>query len=184
MRRPRSEWLALATRMRAQGMSGLAIARELGLSHTFVYDLLNDPDGSKAKARKARYAGVCVDCGAKTAGGEGRRDEPRCHPCSARKSGIEQTKWTREVLIDRIHEWTALYGEPPAMADWSPWQARALGDEARARRFEIDDRWPWFTYVVRAFGSWNGAIEAAGFTPRAARGGGTNQSRRRTGAAT
>jgi hypothetical protein len=179
-RRPRAEWVRIVEGLRAEGLNGLALARRLGLSSSFVYDLINDPDGTSAKERKSRYAGVCVDCGAPTSGGEGRRDEPRCHPCSARKSGVERTVWTREILIDRMREWAELYGEPPAIPDWNPWDARAMGDEARARRFETSDRWPTYMTVIRAFGSWNGGIVAAGFTPRAAHGGDGNVRRRRS----
>jgi hypothetical protein len=58
-----------------------------------------------------------------------------------------------------------------------------LHDEARARRFEdADGRWPWMTLVHDRFGSWNDAIEAAGFTPRAHGGGGGNMRRRRDAA--
>jgi hypothetical protein len=53
-------------------------------------------------------------------------------------------------------------------------------DLERAARFDSDTHWPWFSMVVRVFGSWNAAIEAAGFAPRAAHGGGGNQSRRRS----
>ena len=92
------------------------------------------------------------------------------------------TVWTADILIARIQEWAALYGEPPASNDWNSWQARvALGDEARARRFENDDHWPWFTTVVQRFGSWNAAIRQAGFEPRAPHGGDGNQEHRRDG---
>lgn len=86
-----------------------------------------------------------------------------------------------EPRPERIREWATRYGEPPARSDWNPWQARwALGDEQRARRFERDkNHWPYFTDVVRYFGSWNAGIAAAGFAVRAVGGTAENQKRRR-----
>lgn len=90
--------------------------------------------------------------------------------------------WTPEAILSAIWEWSEIHGEPPAMADWNPRNARhAYHDEERARRFEDEQpRWPWFTIVVRAFGSWNAAIEAAGFAGRAAHGGDGNGARHRS----
>lgn len=90
-------------------------------------------------------------------------------------------KWTPEVIVERIREWAAEHGgEPPGIVDWNPHLSRLkLGDERRALRFEIDDRWPWFSSVIARFGSWNEAIRAAGFEPRQANGGGDNYYRRR-----
>jgi hypothetical protein len=89
--------------------------------------------------------------------------------------------WTREIILDRIREWNECYGEPPACPDWDPWKARhVLHDEDRALRFEAaGDYWPWFTKVVKVFGSWNAAIVEAGFRPRVNHGGGGNRMRRR-----
>jgi hypothetical protein len=88
--------------------------------------------------------------------------------------------WTREAIIRVMQEWNAVYGEPPAAADWNPWQARQYHDEARAVRFETESpRWPSFRVVVDEFGNWNAAIIAAGFEPRAGHGGAGNEFRRR-----
>lgn len=131
-------------------------------------------------ARKRRYEQPCVDCGARTSGSDGRRDEPRCATCAARLRAERETVWTAEKIVERIQAWATIYGEPPGSADWNPWQARhAIHDEQRAQRFEAG-HWPWSTQVVHAFGSWNAAIEAAGFTPRAPHGGGGNGFRRRS----
>lgn len=133
------------------------------------------------RCRKAQYAGTCVDCGAPTSGSEGRRAEPRCPPCTAIKNGLERTVWTRETIIAAIRDWATKYGEPPGAFDWQPWSARnVIHDELRARRFEdAGGRWPSITAVCGVFGSWNAAIEAAGFAARAPHGGGGNVARRR-----
>lgn len=66
-RRTRAEWYAIVKPLRDSGLTGLAIARRTGLASSFVYDLLNDPDGTKAKLRKDRNRKPCVECGKPTA---------------------------------------------------------------------------------------------------------------------
>jgi hypothetical protein len=119
-----------------------------------------------------------VDCGAKTRFGaeRARVPEPRCDPCARAYRKI----WTPEAIVCAVQEWNAVYGEPPAIADWNPWCARHdYHDEARARRFETDACWPIFSVVIREFGNWNTAIIAAGFEPRAGHGGAGNHFRQR-----
>jgi hypothetical protein len=176
----RAETARRAALLREQGLSGLQIARELGISRSYAYELLDDPDGLKVKARKERYAQPCVDCRAPTSGSEGRREDARCQSCAAAKSGREKRLWTRELIIARIREWAALHGEPPAVPDWNPPAARLAHDEARAQRFEAaGGHWPWTSDVIERFGTWNTAISAARYEPRAPHGGSGNQLRAR-----
>lgn len=176
------ELVAEAQRLRGEGLVYREIGERLGVPLKSVYQWINDPDGAALRARKDSYAGICVDCGEPTSGSEGRREEPRCHPCAVALANDERTIWTSAALVCAIQEWAHEYGEPPGVIDWSPYDARTrLHDEARARRFEdADGQWPWFTHVVRVFGSWNAGIDAAGFTPREAHGGGGNVQRRRS----
>ena len=58
---------------------------------------------------------------------------------------------TQTAIIQSIREWTEEQGEPPKVAHW-----RVVGDSG----------WPSYLTVIRAFGSWDKAIEAAGFEPR------------------
>ena len=74
--------------------------------------------------------------------------------------------WTRERIIEAIRRWNTTFGTPPAAIDWSPSLARLRGFRERASRFDRGV-WPYVTTVRGAFGSWNSAIEAAGFEPRA-----------------
>lgn len=82
--------------------------------------------------------------------------------------------WTEEEIIAKIKEWVEKHGEPPTANDWHPSdarrQARRSAKRARAwlgRALRFDDGdWPWVGSVSKRFGSWNKAIEAAGFTPR------------------
>lgn len=121
------------------------------------------------KCRKTQYAGECIDCGKKLNGSDGRGPNAakRCVQCAGIATGAEREIWTRDQIIARMHEWAAEHGEQPAMTDWNPFKARSMNDPERAERFEAaDGHWPWMASVVEKFGSWNAAIEAAGFGAR------------------
>lgn len=192
---------AYSTRYRfaAQALAGAGhdsrrIGRLLGVPYTTVYRWLNADYAARQRARSAdrknRYRGWCVDCGAPTAWGgatTGGKPSKRCRSCrkaleQSADYRAEHTVWTKDRVVLAIREWAQFYGEPPAAADWDPWRARVkLGDEMRARRFERDrGRWPSFIAAVDRFGSWNAALEAAGFAGRCNTGGCGNSLRRRT----
>lgn len=176
------ERVAEAIAMREQGMLLREIAAHFGVAIPTIDAWLHDPDGARMKARKDSYAVPCIDCGEPTSGSEGRRDEPRCQGCANRVAGAAAKLWTRAALILAIQEWAHEYGEPPAVADWNAVLCRAMNDEARALRYENSaaaGKCPCHNTPIRAFGSWNAAIEAAGFTPRASHGGGGNELRQR-----
>jgi hypothetical protein len=177
------ERVAEAMLMRAQGKQLQQIADHFGVSVQAVSAWLADPDGTALRARKDSYSGLCDDCGAPTSGWKGRRAHPRCVPCSNRKVGDERKIWTAEAVVLAIQEWAHEYGTPPAIPDWSPTQARINHDERRAARAEENiaaGKHPWAVSAIRAFGTWNAAIEAAGFEPRAPHGGGGNGARHRS----
>lgn len=69
-------------------------------------------------------------------------------------TGRRNTPWTREEIISRIRAWNAEHGAPPRANGW----AHATGGN------------PAQSTVIKVFGSWASAIEAAGF-PRPKRGG-------------
>jgi len=70
--------------------------------------------------------------------------------------------WTRELLIDRIREWTELAGTPPANVDWKPSIAYARGHPEVAAAFEdADGYWPHADIVARRFGSWTRGLRTA-----------------------
>lgn len=162
-RRSRAAWAADAQRLRAQGLSITQVAAELGLSRSFTGSLLYDHDGAKERERKRRYAGVCEQCGARTDGSNGRAKAPSlCAACSVRRQH-EERFWTRDAIVDCIQAFAEMYGRPPTAPDWNPSFAAARGDTERAARFREDGAWPFVSVVVREFGSWAAAIEAAGF---------------------
>lgn len=82
--------------------------------------------------------------------------------------------WSRELVIERMQEWNQLFGKPPAQSEWNIAKARTLLVAARRRalrwvdvqvEYERGD-WPSCDTVKRLFGSWNNAVEAAGFDRR------------------
>lgn len=151
------------------------VAADLGVPAKTVRSWVNDDyaERSRVSSRrcKQRYRGVCVDCGKSTSyNGVDTHGAKRCLACSsawwqAPEQRAARTKWPRERIVERIREWNDMYGTPPTAKDWNPWAARfELGHEERAQRFLLaDGHWPWFTVVARRFGTWNTAIEAAGF---------------------
>ena len=163
----RAERMLEARRLKAEGLNASVIGARLSVPASTIRNWTN--------------GGSCVDCGTPLDGSGIRGREERCHRCACIVMGAERKVWTREACVAAIQEWAEKYGEPPGAADWDPWQARhVLHDEARAQRFEeAGGCRPWTTSVVEAFGSWNAAIRAAGFEPRAPHGGDGNHLRHR-----
>jgi transcriptional regulator with XRE-family HTH domain len=182
---PTPERLRLAAQVRSLRESGLTVSdvgAALGISRSYASELERDPTGRKARDRKDSYAAPCVECGAPTSGSEGRRKRPLCEKCAHAEATEASRIWTRERLIESIQWWARIYGDAPAMPDFYPSMCRRMGDEHRARRAERHIREgyiPWFMSVVQVFGSWNAAIESAGFQPRARYGTVENNARRR-----
>src|SRR5215203_4812105 len=87
-------------------------------------------------------------------------------PPSAKTAGGRRvTRWTRELIIEKILEWNARYGEPPCSADWNPSLARWRAQEWRAERYR-DGVWPSTNAAKRPFdGSFDAAVRAAGLQP-------------------
>jgi hypothetical protein len=87
-------------------------------------------------------------------------------PPSAKTAGGRRvTRWTRELIIEKIVEWDARYGEPPCSADWNPSLARWRAQEWRAERYR-EGVWPSTNAAKRPFGgSFDAAVRAAGLEP-------------------
>lgn len=161
---PTPERLALAKRaadLRAQGLLQREIQAELGISRSYASELLRDPDGSLARARKDSYAGVCVGCGGPTSGNDGPNRPPeRCASCSWEHQHAQKF-WTRERIIEAIRRWAAEHdGRPPRATDW---QYRDLRGDGYPPATSV------YNDTHAPFNSWGEAIEAAGF-PRPERG--------------
>src|SRR4029453_6605132 len=79
--------------------------------------------------------------------------------------GRRVTRWTRELIIEKIREWNDRYGEPPCSADWNPSLARWRAQEWRATRYR-EGIWPSTNAAKRPFdGSFDAAVRAAGLEP-------------------
>jgi hypothetical protein len=82
------------------------------------------------------------------------------------------------MVIEAIRAWVLTFGEPPAISDWGGGgHARTPERITRYRRLHAGfrrnaaaGRIPSAKTVTDKFGSWNAAIEAAGFTPRSSSG--------------
>jgi hypothetical protein len=87
------------------------------------------------------------------------------HPSAKTAGGRRVTRWTRELIIEKILEWEARYGEPPCSADWNPSLARWRAQEWRAERYR-EGVWPSTNAAKRPFGgSFDAAVRAAGLEP-------------------
>src|SRR6185312_11033887 len=87
------------------------------------------------------------------------------HPSANTAGGRRVTRWTRELIIEKILEWNELYGEPPCSADWNPSLARWRAQEWRAERYR-EGVWPSTNAAKRPFdGSFDAAVRAAGLEP-------------------
>lgn len=87
---------------------------------------------------------------------------------AARNTGRSGT-WTPERLIAALHEAERTLGRKPSQIDFDPSHARRLGHTERAELAErlIDSgEWPAHHTFRDHFGSWNGALVAAGYKPR------------------
>jgi hypothetical protein len=148
-------------RLRAKGLAAPAVGTTLGLSASTVRNWWN--------------AGECVDCGGPTERSRRSREGKRCETCLRLWIGSDEgraarTRWTNERVIEAIVWWAAEHGEPPALLDFSPRHCFDRGDLERglhAERLIAEGHICWFMTAVHRFGSWNAAILAAGFTPRA-----------------
>jgi hypothetical protein len=150
--------VALARHFReAEGLSIAHSADRLERSPATVKAYFYDPTGEKARAVKARYQGVCRECGAYTQPRNGKGDAyaycKRCHP------GAIERRWTRELVISAMLEWRDRYGRWPSSYDWSRTHARRRGE--RALRRLADGQWPAASVVSVVFESWAVARRAA-----------------------
>src|SRR5215470_18071689 len=86
-------------------------------------------------------------------------------PSAKNAGGRRVTRWTRELIIEKIREWDVRYGEPPCSADWNPSLARWRAQEWRAERYR-EGVWPSTNAAKRPFGgSFDAAVRAAGLEP-------------------
>lgn len=162
------------------------IAERLGISRSYAETLRSDPDGAKARARKDRYRGTCVDCGGPTTGSEGPSKTPdRCHSCAALMSHAERY-WTADRILNSFRRFANVNGRAPTATDRmitnpsirAKVSPERLADAERAMANCPDLPHPYS--VQREFGTWATAVKAAGLTPGPSGGAGHRAPRRRS----
>ena len=136
---PFAERVQRAQQLRADGLSWAEIGELLGVGAD--------------TARRYVNAHSC-ECGEPILA----RDARLCRRCSSR----HRTRWgrvfTEAEIIAAIRRWAKLEGRAPAIVDWRP------ADHGGHPRWERDcPRFPPRSHVTRRFGSWNAALQAAGF---------------------
>lgn len=152
---------AVAREMRAGGSTLREISELLGRPISSVAEWCTDDAEAKSAARRRRslaklgLIGKCADCGGETRGRTSGEPVPeRCRSCSR----AHETAVAKARVIDALQRWYAERGEVSAR-DWS---TRTMRERSGADRFGA----PFPSSVIRMFGSWNAAVEAAGITPR------------------
>lgn len=81
-------------------------------------------------------------------------------------AGVAPHVWDQDDIIDRMLEWHETFGVPPSLRDWNPHLAELHGyDEIARYWWSMHPHWPHSSTVGHRFGSWNNAIEQAGFVP-------------------
>lgn len=141
-----------AARLRAAGLEVAEIGARLGVKRSTVYAYLEDPDGAKARRRRARYVGACEDCGAPTDGSRGPgKARRRCAACAAERSKAERW-WTRERVLAALDEMEDFYGEPVRAYHVNPWILTNEARRAECMAVHRERRWPAQRCVERELG--------------------------------
>lgn len=133
----RAERVRECRELREQGLLLREIGERLGLAQTTVHAYLDDPDGSKMRARKDSYRGRCSECGGPTTGCNGAAKAPTlCKGC---------IEWTRDECLEAVLAYFDECGYPP-----------------RVPRHPRDEGLPSEAVAARLFGGWNALLLAAG----------------------
>lgn len=108
-----------------QGMPVTAAAQTLGLSRSWAYELLADPSGERARARRLHARTPCPACGAPITPG---RDACRTHAAHARRTH------TRDSVDAALRAWHDTHGWIPTSTELHPTHARRAGGAALERQ--------------------------------------------------
>jgi Zn ribbon nucleic-acid-binding protein len=151
-----------------QGVPYKEIAKRRRIPYKTVAAVMkHGPEGVRAmtRARKARYAAKCPDCGAP----RGIRSSPndgtpnsKCIACDQR----DRRQAAAQNIIDAMHDFNQRYGRPPGAWDWNPlcrpweWQSTAIRIQRQKRH-----GYPNTSQVIKIFGSWSEGLRAAGLRP-------------------
>jgi transcriptional regulator with XRE-family HTH domain len=131
------------------------IAGLLGRAPSTISAYLYDPHGIKAKHVKARYRGVCQECGASTWGPGPSAAASLCARCN----GAASARWQHEQIEAALRAWREMFGRCASSTDLSITHARtaaARDGGVRLRRLQAGwsgGRWPAASVVQYHYGS-------------------------------
>lgn len=181
----RLELARRAAELRDAGLTHRQIAQRLGISRSYANELLLDPDGSKARARKDGYRQPCPECGRPMGGGDGPAGTPeRCESCARQKLSDERF-WTPDRIVEHFRRFHELAGRPPSTTD-AMIRLPSIRAKCSTERIAEGERMlnqaplPQPGLVSDLFGSWGKALAAAGL-PAASTGGAAHRGRRGPG---
>ena len=137
---PFAERVDEALRLRGEGLRWREIGDLLGIS----------PDTAR------RYVRVhsCERCGQPIL----KPSAAVCRRCSLTGRSRWGKPFSEREIVASIRAWKRVQGRAPAQVDWHPIEN---GGDPRWER--ECPRWPPASHVIRRFGSWNLALQAAGF---------------------
>lgn len=159
----RAERYAQIKPLRDEGLTYREIGERLGISARTAHDVVADPTGERARARKAKNNGTCIDCGAETKNGGGGVPPERCARCNVthtralplrREASLNRrgkSRWTDEQILDELRA-----------ASYAGLLTTTIYDAAHA----ADPSLPSRSLVVRRFDRWNEAVRRAGLRSR------------------
>lgn len=82
--------------------------------------------------------------------------------------GVAKGYWTRERIVEAVHEWATRFGEPPTANAWNPAAYRFAKDERYAAYHS--GTYPCLSTVRDRFGRWSDMLREAGFMPHLPKG--------------
>ena len=153
----RAERHKQVTTMLDEGLTRRQISERLDLSYSMVCEVIADPSGDNARARKHKRHGTCVDCGTPTHSGGSVKLPERCHRCARLRS--------RDIDVRRE---VAARPKPKVWGDVECIEAiqRAATDgvcsTAAYKAARVPGYAPSIPTLVNRFGSWRNAVHAAG----------------------
>lgn len=156
----RAKRYELIVALRDQGKTFRQIAEIMGVALSTVTSVYYDPSGEKERARKARYGGVCADCGTSTSYTSGGV-ATRCRDCQAIRAGSLELRHAQAATVRGRVRWT----------DEEIFDAiRSIARDGVANKTAYDEassngrrgRMPSYPTVVSRFGSWRNAVHKAG----------------------
>jgi hypothetical protein len=160
----RAERYRQVRELRDKGLLQSVIADQLGVSRSYVSDLLADPDGSKQRARRDLYSQPCPECGEPMDGSNGLgQDAPgRCKKCSNARG---PDYWTQERIIEAFQGFFVEFGRSPTATEITARSPSGSVTLSATRKAEVEQaRWfvlPHPETVRKMFGSWAKGLAGA-----------------------